>query len=64
MSGYIGVRKVPTTSDGGEVWSLNEQAKAKKDGIWPRAGFRYWRLYVTASWSTELGFANSLVVGG
>lgn len=63
MSGYIGMRKVPTTDNASGVWRLDEQAKAKKDGIWPRAGFRYWRLYVASSWSTDFGFANSLVVG-
>jgi len=51
MARLIGTRKVPTTSDGGGVWNLNDQAKFRKDGIWPVffTGARYWRLYITES---------------
>jgi len=39
MSGYIGIRKVPTPLDGGGIWRVNEQAKFEKDGIWPVNSF-------------------------
>jgi len=56
MSGYIGFRRVPTLSNGGGVWSLNDQAKLQKDGIWPLLGARYWRLLQTQeSWNIADG---------
>lgn len=35
MSGYIGARKVSTLADASGIWTLNDQAKANKDLIWP-----------------------------
>jgi hypothetical protein len=36
MARLIGARKVPTTSDGGGVWTLNQQSGFRKDRIWPQ----------------------------
>ncbi len=58
MSGYIGIRKVPTTNDASGVWNIRDAAKAKKDGIWPNAfvSARYWRILQTQnSWNTTAG---------
>jgi hypothetical protein len=54
MARLIGVRKVPTTSDGGGVWGLNEQAKFRKDGVWPTLVVfaRYWRLLFSEGFSS------------
>jgi hypothetical protein len=35
MAGYIGVRKVPTTSNGGGIWNIGEQANFARELIWP-----------------------------